>query len=162
METVKKKGLNLGRWYPMGYEYEKELGLAAGLAGIGFCGSLHFFEALYREMQRLYYYVDGERFLQEGAMAASFTGMTDWYWPFWIPALVFLSVMPLYHYYYYRKDTKSIYVMRRLPHRGVLFKSCVQGPLWSAGAVLGAAALLYLFYFGIYLLNMPETMRRFA
>lgn len=162
MEAVKRKGLNLGRWYPTGYEYERELGWAAGLAGIGFCGSLHFFEGLYRETQRLYYHVEGERLLREGVIAASFTGLTDWYWFLWFPALAFLAVMPLYHCFYYHRDTKSIYVMRRLPRRGILFKSCVQGPLWSAGAVLGAAALLYLLYFGIYLLSVPGTMWRFA
>lgn len=153
---------NLGRWYPAGYEYKWELGLAAGLAGIGFCGSLRFFEELYREMQRLYCHVEGERSLRKGVIAASFTGLTDWYWFPWLPALVFLAAMPLYHCFYYHRDTKSIYVMRRLPHRGILFKSCVQGPLLAAGAVLGVAALLYLLYFGIYLLSVPGTMRRFA
>lgn len=153
---------NLSRWYPAGYEYERELVLAAVLAGIGFCGSLHFFEELYRETQRLYYHVEGERFLREGVIAASFTGLTDWYWFMWLPALAFLAVMPLYHCFYYHRDTKSIYVMRRLPRRGILFKSCVQGPILAAGAVLGAAALLYLLYFGIYLLSVPDTMGRFA
>lgn len=162
MEVFRRVRRNLARWYPAGYEYERELGLTAALAGLGLAGSLHFFEELYRETQRLYYYVERERFLREDVIAASFTGLTDWYWPLWIPALLFLLAMPLYHCFYYYKDTKSIYVMRRMPRRGILFKSCVQGPLVAAGAVLGAAALLYLLYFGIYLLSIPDTMGRFA
>ena len=52
--------------------------------------------------------------------------------------------------------------MRRLPGKGITFKSCVRGPAFGAGIVLASAALLYFLYYGIYCLGVPaECMPRY-
>lgn len=156
------KKIEFGKYYPMGFEYKKELQWVMAFWGLELAGSLYFFIALSREVQSLYHYVNGERLLRQDRIAASFLELSDWYWAGWFPILAFLLAMPLYHYFYYYRDTKSIYVMRRLPQRGVTFKSCVRGPLLCAAAVLTSAFLLYLLYFGIYLLSIPAHMGRFV
>lgn len=154
------KKVDFRKYYPVGFEYKKELRWVMFFWGLELAGSLYFFIELSREVQSLYHYVNGERFLRQDRIAASFLELADWYWAGWVPMLIFLFVMPLYHYFFYYRDTKSIYVMRRLPRRGVTFKSCVQGPLLSAAAVLASAFLLYLLYFGIYMLSIPAHMGR--
>ena len=149
------------KYYPPGYEYRKELNWLAGLWGLGMGGSLYFFGALFREVQSLYQYVDGERILRRDRMAVSFTELTEWYWTLWLPAFVFLLVLPLFHSFYYYKETKSIYIMRRLPESGVTFKSCVQAPVLFAVLGLGTALFVYVLYFGIYMLSVPASMGRF-
>lgn len=155
--------INLKKYYPPGYEYRREMNWLAAFMGLGLGGSLYFFAMLDRQVRSLYRYADGFRLLRKDRLAASFTELTEWYWALWLPTFLFLLAMPLYHYFYYYRDTKSIYVMRRLSGRGVTFKSCVQGPVICAGAALTAAMVLYLLYFGIYMLSIPpQCMPRFV
>lgn len=157
----------LEKYFPPGYEYEAEVGLAVFLWGGTVCVSvLYFAFELYYAINKLYqsipYAAVGyRRVLREGARVEAFAELVEWYWALWLPALLFLAALPLLHYFYYYHDSRSIYVMRRLPQRGVTFKSCVRGPALGAGIVLGAAVLLYVLYFGIYCLGVPgECMPR--
>lgn len=146
----------IGKCFPPGYEeYEKERNAAGLLLGIGVLLSFQFFGNLYHAVNALYEYVGRRRVLKAGAVAASFGRLVTGHWGLYVPWVLFLAAMVLYHYFYYRRETKSIYLMRRLPKRGVLLKSCVEGPL--LGLLTGAAALavLYLLYYGLYLLVIP-------
>lgn len=139
-----------------GYEYEQERNSALLLLGIGAGLSLSFFGNLYRAVGVLYYeYEKHRQVLRETAVAASFGHLVAGHWVFYVPFVLFLTVMMIYHYFYYYRETKSIYLMRRLPQRGVLFKSCVKGPLLGLGIGAMALAGLYLLYYGIYLLVIP-------
>lgn len=155
----------LKRFFPPGYEYKGELWLAGILWGgpVG-VSVFRFVLSLYLAVGKLYQnvsYMDYRKVLREGARVAAYAELVEWYWALWIPAILFLAAMPLYHYYYYC-DTRSIYVMRRLPRRGITFKSCVQGPALGVVIVLATAVLLYLLYYGIYCLGVPaECMPRF-
>ncbi len=135
-------------YFPPGYEYRREAGLTGALFGLGAFFSLRFLGALYNAVS------DAQRMLQESVMRESvsrgrvyFAELAAGYWAFYVPAFLFLLVMPLFHYLYFYRETRSIYVMRRLPRRGVVFKSCVQGPLIEAGTVLASAVSLYLLYY---------------
>lgn len=153
------------RFFPPGYEYKGELLLAGllwgGTAGVSvFCFALHLYVAVGKLYQNVSY-TDYRRVLREGARVVAFAELVEWYWALWLPAILFLAAMPLYHYYYYR-DTRSIYVMRRLPRRGITFKSCVQGPALEMGIILVTAVCLHLLYYGIYCLGVPaECMPRY-
>ncbi|MDE7223066.1 MAG: hypothetical protein K2O34_04715, partial [Acetatifactor sp.] len=78
------------------------------------------------------------------------------HWGLYVPFVLFLAATMVYHYFYYRRETKSIYLMHRLPRRSVMFASCIKGPL--LGMAIGAVALaaLYLLYYAIYLLAIPR------
>ena len=152
-----KKGLSWTpeAYFPPGYEYEWEWKGAALLLGIGAAFSLLFFPGLCRAAEALYIDTDSGRVVREGAAAASFGQLTANHWALYVPFVLFLVAMMISHYAYYFRGTKSIYLMRRLPERGALFQSCAAGPLlglWTAAAGL---ALLYLLYYGIYLMVIP-------
>ena len=146
---------NPEKCFPPGYEYEWERNSAVLLLGIGAGLSLQFFERLYRAAEVLYEYTDRKRVLREDVTAASFGQLVTGHWGLYIPLVLFLAVMTIYHYIYYYRVTRSIYLMRRLPRRGVMFKSCVLGPLLGVGAAAAVLSLLYLLYYGMYLLVIP-------
>ncbi len=144
--------------YPPGYEYKKERNSAVLLLAIGVVLSFQFFGNLYHVVRALNAYRDYgmSRALGEGALELpSFGRLVTGHWGLYVPCFLFLTAMMIYHYFYYSHETRSIYLMRRLPERGVLIRSCVQGPLLGMG--LGAAFLggLYLLYYIIYLLAIP-------
>ena len=59
-------------------------------------------------------------------------------------------------YRYHRRDTKSIYLMRRLPDKWELHRRCWGRPLiWVGRSILLAAATL-LFCFAVYLVFTPK------
>jgi len=73
--------------------------------------------------------------------------------------LIFAAACILFSYSFYRyfhKDSKSIYLMKRLPSRYELLSRCVTVP--AAGALLSlASALIFLaVYFAIYMLATPQ------
>ena len=149
----------LEKFFPPGYEYKVELRLAGALWGGTVGVSILWFALdLYLAIERLYQKVSygnlsnmsGRKVLQEGVWVEAFAELVGWYWELYLPALLFLAIMPLYHYFYYYRDSRSIYVMRRLPGKGITFKSCVQGSALEAGIVLASAVLLYFLYYGIY------------
>lgn len=153
----------LKKCYPPGYGYGQEWLSACILMGISTICSFRFFYKLYDAWNRLYVVSDGRRALIEGAAVESFTRLAQGHVMLFVPLPFFLAVMAVYHYLYYYHGAKSIYLMRRLPRRGVLFKSCVQGPLLCMGAGSVLAAVLYLLYALIYFLVIPaECMPRFV
>lgn len=141
--------------FPPGFEYEKERDSALILLGIGVLLSLQFFGDLYTAVEVLYEYEEGRRVLREGAAAVPFGRLITGHWGLYVPLFLFLAAMALYHYFYYYRETKSIYLMRRLPKRGVLWKSCVKGPALWLGTGAAFLAVWYLLYYGIYLLAVP-------
>lgn len=155
VRRIQEDLLKPGNFFPPGYAYESELSSAIILLGIGAGLSLSFFRNLYRTVEALYEYENHRRVLRENAVAASFGHLVTGHWGLYVPFVLFLTAMMIYHYFYYYRETKSIYLMHRLPRRGVLLKSCVKGPLLGLGIGAVALAALYLLYYGIYLLVIP-------
>lgn len=153
------------RWkhFPPGYEYEMERNTAGLLLGIGAVLSLQYFARL-KDAYEMLYYVDRihGKTVRPGAVAVPFRTLAFPYSGLFLPYFLFLAIMMVYHYLYYHRDAKSIYLMRRLPGRCVLVKSCVQAPLLGMAAGALSMAVLFLLYYGLYLLVMPgECMPRF-
>ncbi len=149
----------LRKWYPPGYEYGREWKGIAVMFGLGFGLSLNFFARLTRAEKELYQYVGEERvrMLRSGAVAAPFPELTGNMWVFFLPMLLFTVSMSVYHYIYYYRETKSIYLMRRLPRKSLVLKSCVRAPAASLLLEALLISLLYLLYFGVYLLVIPRA-----
>ena len=152
----------LKKFYPPGYPVNAELAGISVLLGLALIYNIQFLFRLTRMLQTLVYMEGGERVLVPGAMAQSFTQLTDKCWAGFGAALVFLAIMAVERCFYYWSPTKSIYVMRRIPKHGVILASCVKGSvLWSV--LLGLLALiLFGLYLGLYWLLVPaECMPRF-
>lgn len=149
--------------YPPGYEYRKERNAAGILLALGAFLSLRFLGRLYTAVEELYY-MDrtGGRSLRPGAQARSFTELAAGCPGMFLPFFLFLGAMAVYHYFYYYRDTRSIYLMKRLPDRRGLAESCVRAPLQGMAAGAVCMLLMGLLYYGIYLLAVPPAcMPRF-
>lgn len=154
---------NLGKYFPPGYEFEKERNSSVLVLALAAGYSVRFFRCL-KDARATLYYVDGngERALRPGCLAEPFVQVAWSCFAMFLPLYLFLAVMMAEHYLYYHRETKSIYLMRRLPKKGVLLKSCVQWPILAMGIATVAGILLLLVYYGIYLLAMPgECLPRF-
>ena len=146
----------LRKLYPPGYEWREELISAAILLGFAFLMSWRYLFRLGRMIAGLYAYGrNGEWYLRPDALAGSFSELIQGsFWGFFLP-LVFLAVMRVWHYIFYWRHTKSIYVMRRLPRHGVVFLSCIKGPVLCAVMLAVFAGILWLLYLGLYWLVVP-------
>lgn len=159
IRTGKRRPWGPESGFPPGYEYwERERNGAVFLLAIGAVLSLRFFGRLYQMVKGMYLYVGKERVLREDAreMLIPFSGLMQGHWRLYVPLLLFLAAMVLFRYLYYFRETRSIYLMRRLPVRGVLMASCLWGPLFGMAAGAAVFGLLQLLYYGIYLLALPQ------
>lgn len=95
------------------------------------------------------------RVLIEGAHIAPFSeiigGSLDFFPLFWL----FMGLEVLSAYYYHRKDSMSIYLMRRLPDRWELHRRCWGRPLILTAASLLVMGAILLLYYVIYLVFTP-------
>ena len=148
--------MNWEKYFPPGYAYEMERNGAGLLLGLGAVLSLSFFGRLHSAVDNLYEYRNRSRVLREGVLAAPFGRLVAEQWSFYLPLFLFLAATVIFHYIYYRQSTKSIYLMKRLPGRWVLLKSCVQGPLLGLLAAAALAGLLNQINYGSYLLVIPR------
>ena len=72
-----------------------------------------------------------------------------WFWAFMLWEVIDC-------YLYHRKETKSIYLMRRLPDKWELHRRCWGRPLiYVVGSILLMAVIL-LFYYAVYLVFTPK------
>ena len=155
----RKRGMmkvRLRKLYPPGYEWREELISAAILFGLAFLLSWQYLFRLGQMTHNLYTYDRyGERILRADALAEAFSELIQGSFRGFLLPIVFLTVMVLWHYISYWRNTKSIYVMRRLPKRGVVFLSCVKGPVFCAVLLALAAGVLWMLYLGLYWLAVP-------
>jgi len=79
-------------------------------------------------------------------------GSLDW---FYLYSIIVLC-MVIRYYLYYRKDSKSIYLMKRLPNRFELHKRAWALPLLGMLVTLLAAFVVLVIYFVIYMTVIPK------
>ena len=80
-------------------------------------------------------------------------GSLDW---FYLYSVIVLCMVVRY-YLYYRKDSKSIYLMKRLPNRFELHKRAWALPLLGMLVTLLAAFVVLVVYFEIYMIVTPRV-----
>ncbi len=151
-----KRWTRLWQYFPPGYDFQWERAVAALLLALPLFLSLQYFGKL-REAVELLYYVDNARgrVLRPEAVAISFLELAGGYAGLFLPYFLFLAAMVFHHYSYYCRDTRSIYLCRRLPRGSFLVDSCARAPLLGMAVGVAAGAALGLLYYGIYLLAMP-------
>jgi len=141
----------LAKYAPPGTDIRRELIYYAAFCFIFiFCFSLSFLFSYFSALNSLYMYDHGRRILIEGEkiqdinslMRLRFAG----YWEFAISC----AIMAIVHYFSFINETKSIYVMKRLPDAKKLHVYCLTLPVLAllAGTIL--TALLMFAYAQIY------------
>lgn len=143
------------KYFPPGYAYENEWKTVKFLWIVGVGLSLQYFADLYTAVNQLYSYQNNRRVLNIYAVAPTFLELIAGHWIFYIPLFLFLILMIAFHYFYYYNNTKSIYLMRRLPS-AVLLKSCAQAPVLGICITLISLIVLYFLYCGIYFMVIPK------
>ena len=73
-----------------------------------------------------------------------------WFWAFMLWEVIDC-------YLYHRRETKSIYLMRRLPDRWELHRRCWGRPLIYTGGSILLMAVILLFWFVVYLVFTPKA-----
>lgn len=147
---------DLSRYAPLGINVRSEWqGYVAGLA-VAVVYSMIYLLRYFNARENLYEWTLKGRELIEGAVMPDFAELMDG------TLLVFLAIaltmmgLAIYHYIYHRLDTKSYYVMRRLPSRWELHLRCLTLPMIGL-LICGAAALIMtLIYYWIYMGCTPE------
>ena len=155
-KRVHRLWTELDQCFPPGYEFTWERNTAAVLLALSMVLSLQYFVKLRQAVAWLYYVdrVHG-RVPRPDAQARTFLELAGQYGGLFVPYFLFLAIMAALHYAYYHRDTKSIYLMRRLPRRDVLVGSCIRVPLLGTAVGILAQMMLGLIYYGSYLLVMP-------
>ena len=147
---------DLSRYAPLGINVRSEWqGYVAGLA-VAVVYSMIYLLRYFNARENLYEWTLKGRELIEGAVMPDFAELMEG------TLLVFLAIaltmmgLVIYHYIYHRLDTKSYYVMRRLPSRWELHLRCLTLPMIGL-LICGAAALIMIIiYYWIYMGCTPE------
>ena len=150
-------------YFPPGYDGETEIKrlVAAYLAAIVY--SFRFFFSYYEAYNDLFYYEWNQveetvkKVLRPGAVIVPFREIAGSSMLMFAGLAIVLLVAGLQHYHYYTKGSNSLYVVRRLPDRKYVFRTCFGGILLEAVAALVVIGILLSMYYCVYLWVTPEV-----
>ena len=134
----------LARLFPAGWPWQTTVEVTLCALLVSWCSAVLGFLIHFDEAKIPLYVSLSERILDRSTPIAPFAmifgrGLLG----FWIVALC-LALLPLFHYLWHWQGSKSIYLMRRLPRRGELWRRCLAGPAVLLALTLLAAALAVL------------------
>ena len=140
----------------MGIDYYLEIKWICIGFVLSFIYSLGYFFKLSNSYENLFRIVGTKKLLIDGAVMDNFrTILGESLIGFFI--IVFCMIaLGIYHYFYHYIDSKSIYLMKRLPKKSDLYKRCFTYPILIVVISLAIALILLILYYNIYLLITPE------
>ena len=148
--------LDLTRCAPPGFNVNAEvhffiIGMASSLIL-----SLTFIPGYLANRKYLYITYSSEKILMERAKMPDFSDLLGFtLYGFLILAICMLGMI-IFHYTYHFKDSKSIYLMKRLPKTSEIHKRCLVLPITAFFICIISAFVMLLVYFGIYMTFTPE------
>ena len=105
---------------------------------------------------RLFYTSGGSRYLRSQAMMPEFTELLGGSLNgIYVICLLLLAAVILNYASFYR-ESKSIYLMKRLPNRWELHRRCILLPALGLAGSLTLRAILLMIYFAVYILITPD------
>ena len=145
--------------FPPGYEWKGECIRLAVLYGLAVFYSLFYFGALQDAYESLFYYNGRslQKELRVGAKMVPYDQVLGNYLIGLVLLAVFVLTIVVVHYLYYYQGSKSILLVRRLPDRIFLWKTCWAGPAFAMGGLILTYGYLYLLYYGIYIWVTPAA-----
>ena len=153
----------LDTYFPPGYDGETEIKrlLATCLAAIIY--SFRFFVSYYEAYNDLFYYEwnqleeTAKKVLRPNTVIVSFGEVAGSSFLMFAGLAIVLLVMGIQHYHYYTKGSNSLYVVRRLPDRWYVFKTCFGGILLESIVALAVTGILLGLYYCVYLFVTPDV-----
>lgn len=146
---------DISRYAPPGFNVKAEIHFfITGLAAAAIFSSVFFLQ--YKLSLDALYIDQVKKTLIPGIVMDDFSEILGIYlYGFFILALC-MAGMIIFHYSYHHKDSKSIYLMKRLPDRSELHKRCLILPISASLLSLLTAFIIMLIYFGVYMIFTPE------
>lgn len=153
------------KFFPPGYEGDREIWILLAWVICAVISSFQFFPEYVNEYELLWNRIGHvqpngmvivERVLWENAKMPSFSELIgDSLRLFWMVPILLIAY-GIMHYVYYYQESKSILLVRRLPDRWFVWKTCVAGPLIGAVFNFSIMGIQVLLYYGTYLLVTPS------
>ena len=147
-------------WFPPGYEYDREIRMIVVWLIASIVYSLRYLTCYYGEYQDLFIYVNvsgvPQRILAEGRKIAPFRDILGYHLYGLVIAVIFLLVFAVLHYCYYFQDSRSIFLVRRLPDRWYVIRTCIVAPAVGILVSLLCMVSLWLIYYEVYMLMTPK------
>lgn len=138
-------------WTPPGIEPQRELRwLRRGLIAAVLWAVVLYFWLYTAAYQLLFSYVNGKKIPVPNAQMPPFRELLRLPMLGFAVAAAAMAILILLHYVYYSQGSHGMYLMRRLPDKGLIHRQCWTMPLLGlavlAAAALVTAALAYFFY----------------
>jgi len=126
--------------------------------GLVLSGLISFLDVIvyFTELSNLYQYRAGRRILDVTREMPDFAEIFQRF-PIGFAILMLCMLgFVVYHYAYYYRGSKSIYLMRRLPNRWEIHRRAWSYPLCVSLVCMLCVLVLFWLYFGLYLLVTPD------
>jgi len=147
----------LSKYAPPGYDFKFDRTFFSAGIGIATGFSFSYLLRFMQEKNSLYEYHLGEKILRPDAIMPDFIDIfRGSLWGYLVLAICMLILIGLRYAYYYQ-NSKSIYLMKRLPSRFEMHRRCIIVPVIAALLCAAAAFLVLLLYFGHYMLFTPDA-----
>ena len=142
---------------PPGIGTDREIGgYISGLVLLIMLSAFDFFDNYNEAYEKLSRWVSNQKILIEGAEMIDFvTVLGDSMQGFFLYCFLMLVIV-VWHYLYYHYETKSIYLMKRLPNHVEIHKRAWTLPMLGVAATLLAAFVMLVLYFEIYMIATPK------
>lgn len=154
-----KRKIRIDRLFPPGYDYQKTCRRLLLYWGLATGYSFLFFMRYHSAYERLYVWVfrDGKnvRVLRDAAKIEPFWELAGSYFVLFFILCIMLVFEAALQYFSYQEGSRSILLIKRLPDKTYLFRTCLLGPLLGMGIVLLTAAVLALIYYAVYIGGTP-------
>ena len=145
--------------FPPGYSYGEELKAVTGALACSVLSSLvSFLVGFSSARQSLYIRLGNQLLLDETRVMSDFVNILGNYLiVYFIFAALILAGGTIVHYAYYHRESKSIYLMRRLPNRLEVHRRSLLIPLLCAFIHVLSAFVMLLILYAIYMIFTPKA-----
>lgn len=144
---------------PVGIPVKKELSGIAAAIGLAVLRSLVYFSIFSSCYENLFDYYHGKKTLITSRRMEDFYIIVEDCFEGFAVVIFLLIALCIYHYVYHYRESKSIYLMKRLPKKSELYKRCITVPLISIViCIVLTAALLFIYYRHYMTVTPPECL----
>lgn len=140
---------------PPGYELKGEYRFFWGWIILSCIYSVKFLLSYSDAYSNLFYYTGNGAVLNTNMRMPGFTVLLDDSLGGFVFGILFLLMVIVWHYTYYRKESRSIYVMKRIGNRRLLMKTYLGTASVYGAFLIITGLLLLLVYYGIYKFMTP-------